>query len=241
MEDSRRCFDASNAKGALPRTPRFHENRFLSVAGITVDSVQVVSETYPVFRPYTDFVEGRCWLRKCDWLSAKSLSNSATAIAHDDLWRVLIADRLGVTQPAPPEFRQRYDNMRRLFEISGFPAPNSEDSLELLSLMQDAMHYIGQMGERCRNRRFAVTSKKHMGLVPHTAKVGDLIVILDGCRVPFVLRRSGKNFRLIGECYIHGIMHGEAAPAVQAMRCPRKCRCSYGSHLTRQWKDFLLE
>jgi hypothetical protein len=35
-------------------------------------------------------------------------------------------------------------------------------------------------------------------------------MILYGASVPFVLRKSSEVFELIGECYIHGIMHGEA-------------------------------
>ena len=48
------------------------------------------------------------------------------------------------------------------------------------------------------------------------AKKRDLICILFGCSVPIVLRQqkdagTGEEyFQLIGECYIHGIMEGEA-------------------------------
>ncbi|KAL7781850.1 hypothetical protein V8C37DRAFT_398096 [Trichoderma ceciliae] len=47
-------------------------------------------------------------------------------------------------------------------------------------------------------------------LVPGTALVGDLITILDSCRVPIVLRQFGMSFRVVGDCYVHGIMYGEA-------------------------------
>ena len=40
---------------------------------------------------------------------------------------------------------------------------------------------------------------------------GDLICVLYGGQTPFVLRREdGGMFRLIGDCYVHGIMEGEA-------------------------------
>jgi hypothetical protein len=39
---------------------------------------------------------------------------------------------------------------------------------------------------------------------------GDLVVVLFGGRVPFVLRQQGKRYTLIGECYIHDVMDGEA-------------------------------
>lgn len=46
----------------------------------------------------------------------------------------------------------------------------------------------------------------------HTSIVeGDEVWILSGCPTPMVLRRtsSGKMYRVVGEAYIHGIMHGE--------------------------------
>lgn len=76
-----------------------------------------------------------------------------------------------------------------------------------------------------------------LGLVPHTARKGDKICVLRGCSVPVVIREEPlkgkkdevteqrlaewmshamgrqwkrKTCRLIGECYIHGIMDGEA-------------------------------
>jgi hypothetical protein len=60
-------------------------------------------------------------------------------------------------------------------------------------------------------RRF-FTSKSHgyMGLCPSLTRKGDMLVILYGGRTPFILRKLGQGkFRFIGECYTHGLMHGE--------------------------------
>jgi hypothetical protein len=68
------------------------------------------------------------------------------------------------------------------------------------------------------NRVFCVTEKGYMGLVPYRAKENDLIVVLFGGYTPFVLRERevlgsagmGRRWQLIGECYVHGFMDGEA-------------------------------
>ena len=59
-----------------------------------------------------------------------------------------------------------------------------------------------------------VTADGYLGRVPRGSEVGDKICILFGGSVPFVLRDTGDgHFIFIGECYIHGIMDGEAIPA----------------------------
>ncbi|SMR49464.1 unnamed protein product [Zymoseptoria tritici ST99CH_3D1] len=39
---------------------------------------------------------------------------------------------------------------------------------------------------------------------------GDSVVLFKGASMPFVIRRSGDQWRLIGEAYVHGIMYGAA-------------------------------
>ncbi|KAK4506663.1 hypothetical protein PRZ48_000395 [Zasmidium cellare] len=41
-------------------------------------------------------------------------------------------------------------------------------------------------------------------------KPGDAVVILKGGARPFVLRAEGKKWRIVGDAYVHGIMHGAA-------------------------------
>jgi hypothetical protein len=57
------------------------------------------------------------------------------------------------------------------------------------------------------------TEKGMIGLVPLQAEAGDQIYVLNGGAVPFVFRKGKRllnGCRLVGECYIHGIMNGEA-------------------------------
>jgi hypothetical protein len=61
----------------------------------------------------------------------------------------------------------------------------------------------------CQNRRFFVTKKGYLGIGPTTLKEGDLCCVLFGATVPFILRKLGSQYLLVGECYIHGIMRGE--------------------------------
>ena len=50
----------------------------------------------------------------------------------------------------------------------------------------------------------------HVGLAPELAKLDDVLCFIRGARVPFVLRLGlNKRYRLVGDCYIHVLMHGE--------------------------------
>jgi hypothetical protein len=59
-----------------------------------------------------------------------------------------------------------------------------------------------------------VTKKGYIGITPLAAAPGDVIAVLGG--VPLVLRRVDDSktdleaYRLVGPCYVHGIMNGEA-------------------------------
>jgi hypothetical protein len=62
-------------------------------------------------------------------------------------------------------------------------------------------------------RRFITTAKGYTGMSLENIRKGDGIYILLGCTVPVVLRPSQKepgHFEFLGECYIQGIMEGEA-------------------------------
>ena len=47
---------------------------------------------------------------------------------------------------------------------------------------------------------------------------GDSLVILEGASMPFVIRRLGDHWRLVGEAYVHGIMYGAAFERSQLVR-----------------------
>jgi hypothetical protein len=161
-----------------------------------------ISSTYHVANEADKSAELRSWLQECDLLSAKCSSKAATA--HSHLWRVLVADRADGAKPAHPGFRRHYDNFRRFceIEIPNVSAQDWEEGSDFASLLEDAFPYGEEMGRRCRGRRFTITDNKYMGLVPRTAKEGDLVAILNGCRVPSVLRRTTRRFRLVGVTFM---------------------------------------
>ena len=61
-----------------------------------------------------------------------------------------------------------------------------------------------------KNRIFAKTNKGYYVLGPKVMQPGDVVCVLFGGKVPFCLRPLGDRYLLVGECYVHGLMNGEA-------------------------------
>lgn len=65
------------------------------------------------------------------------------------------------------------------------------------------------------NRVFAVTTNGYYVLGPKVTEVGDIVCVFLGGKMPFVLRPWGTRYLLVGECYVHGLMNGEAIESME--------------------------
>lgn len=134
----------------------------------------------------------------------------------DAYWRTLVADR-GPNGSATPDFypvacqdqATQYVHIRKHYK-RGPGMPITEARLELVN------KFVKRVQEVVLNRRLVNTEWGRLGLAPPPVKKRDLVCILFGCSVPILLRRhidadtSEDYFQIIGECYIHGMMEGEA-------------------------------
>lgn len=80
------------------------------------------------------------------------------------------------------------------------------------SFQEKSTSYIAALQDTLHGWRFVLTKRGYVGVVPNMAQIDDAIVILKGGRIPFILQESEARpgaFRLIGGCYIHGMMNGE--------------------------------
>lgn len=92
----------------------------------------------------------------------------------------------------------------------------------------------------CNKRKFFFTKKGFFGIGPGALRNGDFVAILLGADVPFVIRevlndyddeweqrlREAENmpipmnrkFKLVGECYVDGLMQGQAVKGIEIVR-----------------------
>lgn len=58
-------------------------------------------------------------------------------------------------------------------------------------------------------RKFVTTESGYFALCPMIVQPGDVVCLLLGGATPYCLRPVGDHFLFLGECYVHGFMHGE--------------------------------
>ncbi|KAI0968672.1 heterokaryon incompatibility protein-domain-containing protein [Xylaria arbuscula] len=125
------------------------------------------------------------------------------------LWRTLTCNHTEFVDPVPNYYREwvvAYTDLVR----SGLRA----DEKFVQTWLPRAQHIESGIAYFSQGRRFTGTDGGLIGWVPEETIKGDEIVILYGSRVPIVVRGNGEGkYRLIGECYIHGLMDGQAINA----------------------------
>ena len=132
---------------------------------------------------------------------------------RDYFWRTLVADR-GPEGVAPPLW---YHNACAYWlDLCGGDDINTGQYLRERHPSM-AIEYLKRVQSVVCNRHFFMVScrdgKKLFGLAPANTLLSDTVCILHGCSVPVVLRPSRTfedSWELIGECFVYGIMEGEA-------------------------------
>lgn len=196
----------------------------LAVVGMLFDTISKISALADPFlqdlsnnkSPTSEFVTRSMHLamKHCQPYPSKSG-------LFDAFWRTLVAgkDETGSTK-APSDFAAIFALL--IDSATGSspsmpdqPNPKRKLTLENLKFRRPS-HIYRQMQvafeAAVKGRRFGTTSKRYMGLLPRGTKLGDEICIFSGGYIPFVIRRqaTSSSYQLVGECYVNGIMNGEA-------------------------------
>ncbi|KAK3306225.1 heterokaryon incompatibility protein-domain-containing protein [Chaetomium strumarium] len=125
---------------------------------------------------------------------------------------------LAVTEEGGGADTPGWEELERFSEAPSYVMRVKDGAERRLVLPADA-GFANSFRRRYGKRRLFCTEKGYLGLGPASAAVGDVVCILPGAAGPFVLREFGgrcdgaKRLRLVGESYVHGIMHGEAVEA----------------------------
>lgn len=91
----------------------------------------------------------------------------------------------------------------------GLESLNLHDAEEVYLQWREFMDRASQTTDKGISAVFD-TVNGHIGIGPRIVRPGDRIALVPGCRVPLILRQDEAFFRLVGPCYVSGIMQGEA-------------------------------
>lgn len=204
-----------NASAEMSSEVQVVDADILSLSGRFVDRIECLS-TAALHRDWTyiiDTVQGWADIAGISTLNPREGSGSL----QDRFWRTILADFMPVGISAGSSWRRTADITSPMLSEWFFDAKaRLEEGHEPVLSASIHAFWIAAHG-RC----FFRTEKGHFGLCfPHT-KPGDEVWVLAGGRVPFVLRRpeddlidghedKTRNLKMIGECYLHGFMDGEA-------------------------------
>ena len=198
-------------------------DKTLELPGIFVDSIRSVKET--VDPDLEELIRNKGSTNdlvsaSIDLVLGNCQSYPSGCRLLDAFWQTLVAgkDYTGLRKP-PQEYSQIF---ALLLDTCTGRAPSFPDqpifkrrlTINNLKFRQPSRTYreVQQaFNSALKGRRIGITEKKYVGLFPKTANVGDRICVFKGGWVPFLVRQNkdDANCRLVGECYLHGIMNGE--------------------------------
>jgi hypothetical protein len=132
--------------------------------------------------------------------------------------RTLIGDRNSDGTQAEVAYKKYYKYWCRFLEMSVETGAAPEMSASAKSEeATNARIFSTAVLRAGKSRRLAVTKGGYMALVPKETEVGDIICIGLGLQLPIVLRTvkmddatKKRICELVGWCYCHGVMMGEA-------------------------------
>lgn len=80
----------------------------------------------------------------------------------------------------------------------------------IVGVHEKAPRFSSAVQVACLGRKLFGTQEGYIGIGDVTLQEGDLVCVLFGGKVPFILRPANGRYRFVGECYLHGVMLGQA-------------------------------
>lgn len=105
--------------------------------------------------------------------------------------------------------------IHNLLEISGLESPTFEP-LNIALSDGNASRFRVAASRACDQRRVFETVEGFYGLGPACAREGDVVVMLYGGPIPFVLREVDNGWWLLGDCFIDPLMPEAADDTIRA-------------------------
>ncbi|KAI3390345.1 hypothetical protein diail_10012, partial [Diaporthe ilicicola] len=164
----------------------------------------------------------RQWIRACHDLADSHASLVDEVGRRDAFSRALLC-----AEGSSTSGEETAHNISSTFEYvqwilsQDYTRTSSEQKLDRLSQEKSGLAtqwgaIESRIAERSVMRNFSIAKSGRLGQMPIGTEKGDLVCVLMGGEVPFVIRPTEgdpSNHSLIGDCFLDGIMNGEALVA----------------------------
>ncbi|KAL8748196.1 MAG: hypothetical protein Q9190_000015 [Brigantiaea leucoxantha] len=223
------------AAGVLQRYHRFQKSRLFRTAGATTPCVRIeehndavslkgirfgtVQAIIPIEKILFSDEDGSLFIdeTKLRKLAAEITAHETYRFTGEPSWiacfRSLTADRTALSPRVSDEYRSRF-----LTSFSDWSLNEHERHLSPLAWMEVSKVLNGII----EDKDMFLTDEGYLGLGPQGLHKDDVVCIFSGGETPFLIRTApaGKEriFEFVSECYIHGIMDGEAMDGSEASR-----------------------
>jgi Heterokaryon incompatibility protein (HET) len=217
-------FKASgDAKSNISISP---DGRELNTTGYVVETVYRVGKLAinielpnPFMNNSSEFLQERikeiAAIEECDDISSLAKPTYPSGEPLSSIyWRIIVCNRLFSGAVPGPEMAQVEPFFRYLMShVDDIINQRDGEVLDIYMMNHyyDSSHYACAVGKWTSGRVFCATEGRYLGWLPRGAEKGDVVCILEGGEVPLVMRLANDGrYQVLGDCYIHGIMDGEA-------------------------------
>ncbi|KAL3420311.1 heterokaryon incompatibility protein [Phlyctema vagabunda] len=181
-------------------SPEYHINgNIISILGYALDNIIKVTEIWDN--------TSTCMRIPQSWEDELRFINSDDQNFLQAYRRTLVSDTL---------FSSVLQNELRFFKARGNMLDWKVINAREEDLDVDAHHrqddMLSQLVTTCYGRRMGIISNGNIGIFPPATASGDKLAAFNGGNMLYVIRPVNDNntFRFIGECYVDGMMDGEA-------------------------------
>jgi hypothetical protein len=210
-------YDSGGRNGLV----ELHQQRVLKIEGSYLDEVlsigdELVDTTITRMRPviqgwtklWVQFFDSRPFNRHVSYIGGGSVADAFWRTLCGDLEYVKTGDYTmntiknefhKATAEGSLAFEQLlsadYSHRRATSIIGGFWQESNEPDPEIAT--RNAFHYAVECASE--GRRFFVTKTGYIGVGPRNMLIGDYAFVLNGSRVPFILRRAHRSVDCLGD------------------------------------------
>lgn len=208
------------ASGKSSAEVKFSANLcFLTVKGFLIDMVERIYIPFsPAIDKHSDFPQD---MKESEegMRQIIDLYRSLDAAKKEDLWRTMVTNRdtydtSNVIKPAPETLHHQFEVLMGLARIPEAFEPSLAPDLRWKAYLRPLVYNLKtSLAHHC----ILITTDGHTGVGPLTTKIGDLACVLFGGKFCYVLREENEEgCILLGDAYIHGVMHGELMRSYEA-------------------------